>query len=259
MLTRVLVLSLFLLAGPAAWAADGLGAVVMHGKGGTSHSKLIAPLAQALRDAGIAVEAPTMPWGKGRIYDRTYEEAMAEIDGLIAKLKAGGAAKVVVIGHSLGGNAALGYAARHPEVAGIVALASGHFPEYSGFQAKLGASVAKAKAMIEAGQGKETGSFDDLNVGPQPPAVTTAEIYFSWFAPDGPAAGTPNAQRMKPETPVLWVEGAGDNLYNNPVVVNLRETFASRPAATVVTVGADHMQTPAEARQIVVDWLRKLP
>ncbi|MEO5338518.1 MAG: alpha/beta hydrolase [Magnetospirillum sp. WYHS-4] len=254
-----MALVLVLLALPAAAEPIGgakLGVVLMHGKGGTPH-RFVSSLATRLEEAGVLVAAPTMPWGKGRIYDRTVDEAMAEIDGHVEKLKAEGARRIVVMGHSLGGNATLAYAARHPEVNGIACLATGHFPE--AFQGKLGGSVAKAKTMIDAGQGGEKASFDDLNVGPQPPAYTTAEIYYSWFAPDGPAAVLPNAARVAPAIPVLWVDGAQDNLLGNPITRRLKDILGSRPSFERIEVDAGHIDVPEAADRQVVEWLRKLP
>ena len=53
-----------------------------------------------------------MPWSFHRRYAATYDQAMTEIDAAVAELKAKGARRIVVIGHSLGANAAIGYAAR---------------------------------------------------------------------------------------------------------------------------------------------------
>ena len=58
-----------------------------------------------------------MPWSARRIYDATYDQAMDEIDASVEKLKKAGAKKIAVIGHSLGANAAIGYAARRKGLA----------------------------------------------------------------------------------------------------------------------------------------------
>jgi len=74
-------------------AGPRIGALVMHGKGGTP-TRHIDALISALKSVGVLVEAPLMPWGKDRIYDRSYEDSLAEIDGYVAKLKAAGAQRI---------------------------------------------------------------------------------------------------------------------------------------------------------------------
>src|SRR3984957_21014054 len=89
---------------------EDLGVVFIHGKGvwaGAFDGGLVA----LLHEAGAKVATPEMPWSFRRIYGGTYEDAMGEIDAAVAALRAEGATQIVVVGHSLGGNAAIGYAA----------------------------------------------------------------------------------------------------------------------------------------------------
>jgi esterase/lipase len=84
-----------------------VGVVMMHGKHGTPGQ--LQQLAGAIADAGFAVERPEMCWSAARIYDRTYLECFADIDAAAARLKERGATAIVVLGMSLGANAALGF------------------------------------------------------------------------------------------------------------------------------------------------------
>jgi len=96
-------------AGVPAVAGEKIGVVLMHGKNRTASEKSpIGKLAYALEVADFIVVAPDMPWSRSRGFDRTYAETMAEIDRAVANLKDKGATKIVVGGHSLGANAALG-------------------------------------------------------------------------------------------------------------------------------------------------------
>src|SRR5713101_7164519 len=52
--------------------------------------------------------------------------------GLLGSLKSRGAKKIILIGHSLGANAAIGYAATRGPLAAVIALAPGHLPETEG-------------------------------------------------------------------------------------------------------------------------------
>ena len=63
-----------------------IGMVLMHGKGGTTNR--VDNLSYNLKSAGILVETPLMPWSEDRIYDKGYEESIAEIDTYVARLTA---------------------------------------------------------------------------------------------------------------------------------------------------------------------------
>ena len=99
----------------------GLGVVYLHGKASWPGA-LNGGILSSLEDEGALVAKPEMPWSFHRRYAATYDQAMGEIDAAVAGLKAKGATRIVIIGHSLGANAAIGYAARHPDLAGVVAL-----------------------------------------------------------------------------------------------------------------------------------------
>ncbi len=173
-----------------------LGVVLLHGKftvplgGGRrvpAFDAHISSLATALQTAGFRVVTPEMPWSSHHVYDLTYEQAMDEIAAAAGRLKAQGAERIVVAGHSMGGNAALGYAALKDGVAGVIALAPGHDPAAPRFRDAVRSSVTKARAMVKAGKGSEQASFDDMNGGQTGTVVTTAAQYLSFFDPDGNA------------------------------------------------------------------------
>ena len=89
----------------------GMGVVFLHGKG-VWPGAFDGGIPGALEAEGRQVVSPEMPWSLRRMYGATFEQAMTEIDAAVAGLKAKGATRIVVIGHSLGANAAIGYAAR---------------------------------------------------------------------------------------------------------------------------------------------------
>ena len=119
---RVFAALVFALACGAAVAAETpLGVIVMHGKWGAP-DRQVDVLARALEKAGYRVSVPEMPWSQRRAYDRPVESADTEIDAELEKLKASGAARIVVAGHSLGASYALHYAGRR-DVDGVCPLA----------------------------------------------------------------------------------------------------------------------------------------
>jgi carboxylesterase len=100
------------------------GALVLHGFTGSPVS--MRPLAEALADAGFAVEMPRLP-GHGTHVDdmllTTWSDWLAEAERALAALQArtpGG--RVVVAGLSMGGALTLALGETHPELAGIITI-----------------------------------------------------------------------------------------------------------------------------------------
>ena len=234
---------------------DKIGLVLMHGKAGDT--SLVDSLANSLRSAGVVVETPLMPWSLNRIFDRTYDESMSEIDASVERLRAKGAKRIIVGGHSFGANAALGYAARREGIAGVILLSYGHVPSSSFFTEKLASSVARAKAMIHAGKGDNIASFDDINQRRKIVRRVKANIYYSWFAPKGPASDKSNAADLKIGTVVLWVSGHSEGVsqFGRRLIWN---RIHNHPKNRFVVISTDHLSTPRNSVQTVADWLRTL-
>ena len=251
---RMLIISLGLIASFCA-AGDDLGIVLLHGKGG-SPGGYIRELASALQGRGYLVSTPEMPWAKNRIYDASFEEAMAEIDREVDALRRKGAKLVVVAGQSLGANAALGYAASRDRVGGIIALAPAHNPESQAFARRMGPDVQRAKAMVAAGKGKQKQAFSDVNQGQALEVTATAEVYLSWFDPDGPAVMPRSAASIKTPTPLLFVVGSGDR--TAPAKDYIFDRALTHAKSKYVTVAADHFTVPTAAVDEVVAWLAAL-
>jgi pimeloyl-ACP methyl ester carboxylesterase len=246
-----------LAAGARARGADmhGVGVVYLHGKGGWPGA-LDGGILSSLKNEGALIATPEMPWSFRRKYGATYEQAMAEIDAAVATLKSGGATRIVVIGHSLGANAAIGYAARHPDLAAVVALAPGHLPETDGLRRHTREAIAQAKQLIAAGRGDVPQHFPDLAQGLPFPATATPTVYLSMFDPDGPAVIPKNAAAMGP-VPLLWVVGTLDPIYRFGRAYAFT-AGAKNPKSRYIEVFAGHLTTPLIARGKVVEWLNSL-
>ncbi len=232
------------------------GVVVMHGKWGNTDS--IWPLAQTLRRAGFLVATPNMPWSGSRRYDHGFTEAMGEIDAAAAHLKAEGARRIVVAGHSLGANAALHYASLGRPLAAAVLIAPGQFPDGAVMRGKDADDLATAKAMVAAGKGNETRWFTDYNNGGRSRSIRMrASVYLSYYAPRGPAAMSVSAARIG-ATPILWVAPTADHLTD--VFARLvRPHFPATAHVERIDVVADHLGAPTAARTRIVNWLKALP
>ena len=196
-----------------------------------------------------------MPWSKGRRYDRTFDEAMEEIDRAVAGLRGQGAERIFIGGQSLGGTGALGYGARREGLAGVIVVAGGGDPyQIYKFKEKIRASVAKARELATAGKGSKRKTFKDLNQGKVSSVRTTALIYLSFFDPEGPALMPRNAADLG--APLLWIYGRDDPLRdtNNPDYA-----FALAPPNALnayVIIDAGHLNAPGNGREVIEVWLR---
>jgi pimeloyl-ACP methyl ester carboxylesterase len=234
---------------------SGLGIVLIHGKGGTP-TTMIEGLHVALKQEGALVEAPEMPWSARRIYDATYDQAMKEIDAAAERLKKAGAKKIAVIGHSLGANAAIGYAARRKGLHAVVALAPGHLPETGPLRARTQGAIAEAKKLIAAGKGDVRMSFPDLAQGIPYSIRATPAVYLSMFDPDGPAVMPKNAAAMG-NVPFMWVAGVAD-----PIIFHgkgyVYDRGAKHPKSKYMVTFSMHLSTPFQSRGDIIAWLKGL-
>ena len=237
----------------------GFGIVYLHGKASWPGA-LNGGILDSLQDEGALIATPEMPWSFHRRYAATYDQAMTEIDAAVAGLRAKGARRIVIIGHSLGANAAIGYAARRPDIAGVVALAPGHLPETGRMRSFVSDAVARAKQLIAAGKGDVPQSFPDMAQGI--PLVTTATptVYLSMFDPEGPAVIPKNAAMIGAQphpVPLLWVAGKLDPIDRRGPEYAF-DAAAKNPKSKYVEVFAGHLTTPLAARKQVVDWINSL-
>lgn len=129
------------------------GIVIMHGKGG-SPAKHVADLASSLESKGYLVANLEMPWSARRDYDVSVAAAEQEVESALDRLRARGARKLFVAGHSQGGLFALYFGGRHP-VDGVIAMAPGGNVGNQIFREKLGESVEQARKLVADGKGDE--------------------------------------------------------------------------------------------------------
>jgi pimeloyl-ACP methyl ester carboxylesterase len=234
-------------------AASDLGIVFLHGKESTPRAKIYVSLLETLQHAGFRIKTPTSAWARDRIYDADVDTSMAEIEREVSGLRGEGAQRVVLVGHSMGVNAALRYAATHP-IDGIVALAPGHSPEF--LVKQLGSDVARARQLVRQGKGGEKADFRDINVGHDLTVNTTAAIYLSWLDPDGSAVMPRNAALIKTPLPVLMIVGSKDPVTRSQDYIFGR--LPVHPLSRFVTLDVDHKDVPDAGAGLVADWLSAL-
>jgi pimeloyl-ACP methyl ester carboxylesterase len=236
------------------FAAD-IGVVFMHGKWAPGNSS--SPVYDEIKRAGFLLETPEMPWSQSRAYDRDTTAAMAEVDAAVAKLKSRGAERIVVGGQSMGANFAVAYASRRDGIAGVMAIAPGHVPELSGYQANLKGDVERAKKLVADGKGDVRDRFNDNNQGQDRKMPSTASIYLSWFDPAGLMVMPRNAARLKSETALLWLVGEQDGMAQRGEGYAFARAPAN-PKSAYKLVSGGHSDAGAKAAHEIAFWLKNL-
>ncbi len=229
-----------------------IGIVLLHGKQGDP-AQFGRGLATAFEAAGFPVDRPEMCWSQRRIYDEAFLDCLNDIDAAFARLRQRGATAFVIVGQSLGGSAALAYGARHDGLKGIIALAPAPAPGIAR-RPEIAPEIERANALVAAGHGDDKESFTDLNVAVRFTVDTTARIYLSFLAIDGPANLVANAVHLK--APVLWVSGVQDPT-QMPRSLGF-DRAAPYALNRYVEVEADHFGTPAAARDTMLAWLKEV-
>lgn len=240
-----------------AWAElppSQVGIVVMHGKGG-GPTKLVAGLARWLSDRGYRVANLEMPWSGQRNYDVPVQSAVAEVDAAMASLRAQGASRVFVCGHSLGGLFGLYYAGQRA-FDGLVAIAPGGDSSTPFIRGKLGPTVARARDLVAQGKGGERGSFEDFeNARGLYPIETTAASYLAWFDPAGAMNQGAAIEKLSAAIPVLYIVPTGDY----PGLLRVKDQHFSRlprnPLTRLHEPAATHTTAPWESREEIARWI----
>jgi pimeloyl-ACP methyl ester carboxylesterase len=247
--------------------ADKIGIVLMHGKLGlplgTSAGRgpaIGAELIAALKGAGYLVTAPEMCWSRRRGFDKPFADCLAEIEPQIAALRQDGATAIVIGGVSLGGNAALFFAATHGnEVAGVIGLSPADDPVRKARRPEVAAALDRARALVAAGKGDMKDVFADVNTGAQGSYAmalnTTANIYLSFYDPGGPAAMASTVAKLT--VPLLWVAGSEDPTQRDAKSLYFDHAPAN-PKSAYVPVTANHLTAADAAKDAVLKWLAAL-
>lgn len=245
----VLVVAGFVL--PALADAPKIGVVVMHGKGGQP-GKFVNILADGLEQKGLLVNNLDMPWSGRRQFDVPTETAVEEILAALAGLKAKGAQKLFVAGHSHGGVFAIHFGATH-SIDGIIGIAPGGSTGARVVAEKLGASLGEARRLVAEGRGKEKVALLDYESSRgHYPVNTTPENFISWYDPAGAMNMTLAAPGLK--APILWLVAARDYPGLRKSNIPAFRDFPSHLLNRLAEPDSDHLNAPAAAIDEIVFW-----
>jgi pimeloyl-ACP methyl ester carboxylesterase len=255
---------------------DGVGLIV-HGMLAHDRMEIIAALQKDLTTRGISTLAITLSLGQdqrtgffdcGRLHAHRPFDALDEIDAWIGWLKNNGAADIVLIGHSQGGNQVAVYGAerRDASVSALVLLAPATF-DFSrvaeNYQARYDAELPplldKAQALVQTGQAVEPlVGVGFLNC---PNATVTAGSFAGWYAPS-PLRHTPSVLPRVPVRTLVIVAGSDEMVPDLGPAVKPLARPASRGKGEIVVRAverADHFFRDIyidDAADIIAEWLR---
>jgi acetyl esterase/lipase len=256
LLKRLLAAWLFTAAALGHATERDIGIVLMHGKWDRPPTGAVF-LARELEAEGFRVATPTMPWSFHREYDVDYPAALAEIDAAVQSLRAAGATRILVGGMSFGANAALAYAGSGRPVDGVIALAPGHTVDRRVMRSRLAESVAKARGLVDRGEGDDRAVFDDLNQQQPRQVRTTAKRYLSYFDPEGLASMPRSAAAIPVPVPMFMAVGTGDPLHSAGTGY-LFDVAPRHEKSAWQVVDSDHNGTGKAALPALVAWIRSL-
>jgi pimeloyl-ACP methyl ester carboxylesterase len=248
-----IALAAVILPAAAQSAPPKIGIVVMHGKGG-SPTKFVADLARSLEGKECLVANIEMAWSGRRDYDVPVAAAEQEVEAALDGLRARGATKLFVAGHSQGGLFALYFGGRH-RVDGIVAIAPGGSSGSPIAREKLGESVERARALIAEGKPDEKTRFLDYEGtrGAYPIIVAPAN-YLNWFDPDGAMNEAVAVKKMNPDVPVLFIVPTNDYPGLQKIKQAAFDALPKHPLTRLYEPNSSHLNAPSASFDEIVRW-----
>jgi pimeloyl-ACP methyl ester carboxylesterase len=249
---------LFGLAPVASGQNEGIGIVVMHGKGGRPEAPHITNFVRQLESRGFLVTNLEMPWSRNRNYDVPASRGEEEVAAAVASLRSKGAKKVFLAGHSQGGGFALHLGAAQ-NVDGIIALAPGGHVGGAVFTEKLGETLARARKLVAEGKGNEPERLADFEGSRGVyPIVSPPAAWVTWFEPGGAMDIPRAAQAMNPKIPVLFVIPTNDYpalLKGSPRVF---ADLPRNPLTKLYRPSADHLGAPVASVDEITRWTQEV-
>jgi pimeloyl-ACP methyl ester carboxylesterase len=227
----------------------------MHGKSATPDAPHNARFIQEMRQLGYPVYALLMPWA-GERYQGSVQDGLNSLARLIEQVPA---ERVLITGHSMGGMAALQYAASttNPKVLGAVSIAPGHDPNTNTYlRAHTAQSAAQACLLMDQGEGNSRRSYKEMNSGRTYNIQATAEYYCTHYQ----AGRYPDSRQMAKQAkiPVFILSGSGDKLTKT---YHHHALFASLPESSKhrhEVLSGNHGEVLYRHPEVIDEWVKQL-
>jgi pimeloyl-ACP methyl ester carboxylesterase len=229
----------------------------MHGKGGRP-DRHVSILAEGLERKGWLVANIEMPWSGRRDYDVDVAAAEKEVTAALDGMRAKGAKKLFVAGHSQGGVFALYYASRNP-LDGVIPIAPGGSVDSPVYAQNIGSAVSLARRMVADGKGSERGTFRDYEGSKGTTDVhTTAAVYLTWFDPDGAMNQGKSSRAIPAGVPILYVAPRNDY----PGLIRIKGAMFSmlpaNPLTRMAEIDSDHLNAPRNSIDDIARWISEV-
>jgi pimeloyl-ACP methyl ester carboxylesterase len=234
-----------------------IGVVVMHGKGGLP-TGFVAGLASFLEQKGYLVANLEMPWSGRRQYDVPVDAAETEVQAALDAMRAKGAGKVFVAGHSQGGVFALHYGGQRP-ADGVIAIAPGGNVGNALFRKEVGPALEQARKLVAEGKGSEKARLSD-HEGSRGSftVVSPPAAYLTWFDPEGAMNQVKASRAVNPQVPVLFVGPKNDYAGLARIKPMMFGALPRHPLTRMIEPDASHTDAPTVAREEIARWIEEV-
>lgn len=232
-----------------------VGIIVMHGKGGAPN-KHVADLATALERRGMLVANLDMPWSGRRQYDVPVAAAEQEVANALAGLRARGAGRLFVAGHSQGGVFALHLGGTALPLDGIIAIAPGGNVGAPVFREKLAEAIGQARDAVAQGKGTEKLRLADFESSRGVfPVIAEPASYLTWFEPEGAMNQVRAARALRADMPVLFIAPTRDYPGLLRVKDEMFGMLPKHPLTRLYEPAASHMEAPTASADEIERWI----
>lgn len=243
---------------------DGTVFLITHGTLAHNGMEIIATLQSLLAEQGLTSLAPTLSLGlddRHGMYDcavphtHKHTDALDEIGVWLDWLKKQGVKKVILVGHSRGGNQTAWFAAERldPVVKGVLLVAPMTSSEayaradyQKRFDTDLGPVLKRAEDLVKAGKGSEW--MEKTGFIYCPDAKVQAQAFVSYHAPEARLDTPTLLPRIK--VPVLVIAGTDDEVVPDVAEKTTPQADDKRIRLEVID-GADHYFRDLYADELV--------
>jgi pimeloyl-ACP methyl ester carboxylesterase len=235
-----------------------LGFLLVHGKlaGPNVDRCAMHYLNNTLSEKGHLVDFHAYPWANERIYDEPISIGVQEMQAGIARLRARGATKIHMIGHSMGGNIAIYYASLFNDFDSLILLCPAHNTHIERIRKMCEWSIEQANSSLANGLDERL-HLIDFTGGRAIVNAIRPSIYVSYFDSAGLCNMTTNAKVQGTQNPinVLCLCGEFD-----PTTPGVKPDIYDHMSLTghsqfITLLGENHQSVCQVSTDRILDWI----